>query len=173
MNHPFKGDVFALNMFTPLRRFYIMAEDKTFKSKFLSFFLKIYAIYPINKDNPLEAVERSADVVRRGDILAVPSEGCISRNGEVGPFRTGTIRIAMAAGGEVPIVPMFIEKRKNRLHRQRIAIGKPVFLKDLVPPGADITNLTSTQVYGATVMLRDIVCELNDKNVKQYKEHKK
>lgn len=160
MNHPYKGDIFALNMMYPLRRFCIMSDESVFKKWYIRFFLRIYAIYPMSKSTPHKTIEDAAKLIKDGNAFAIPSEGTISKNGEIGPFRSGTIRIAEAAGGEVPIIPLYIGLRKSRLHRQKVAIGEPVLLKDLCPEGADITNLTSTEAYSATVMLRELVVAL-------------
>ena len=55
------------------------------------------------------AMDKAQEVLREGDLLAIFPEGGITRDGELGEFRAGTLRILAAAaeqGLTVPVVPV-------------------------------------------------------------------
>ena len=59
------------------------------------------------------AFERSAEVLRGGDVLALFLGGGIAHEGTLQPFKSGVVKIlerAQADGLDVPVVPMALTK---------------------------------------------------------------
>lgn len=76
---------------------------------------------------------RAAELLRAGHSLAAFPEGTRSRDGSVGPFKSGAFRAAVAAG--VPVVPVAVEGSgrvmppdgfRIRPGRIRLAFGQPI-----------------------------------------------
>ena len=112
-NHVSFIDAVLLMAASPRPIYYIM-DHRIFKIPVLGWIFKLAKAIPIapQKEDPVayeKAFQQAAQVLRNGDVLAIFPEGAITRNGELGEFKAGLLKIlqtAHADGLSVPVIPM-------------------------------------------------------------------
>lgn len=112
-NHVSFIDAVLLMAASPRPIYYIM-DHRIFKIPVLGWIFKLAKAIPIaaQKEDPVayeKAFQQAAQVLRNGDVLAIFPEGAITRNGELGEFKAGLLKIlqtAHADGLPVPVIPM-------------------------------------------------------------------
>ncbi len=123
------------------RRFAFMAYDKIFDRRFLGPFVTYLGAFPVSMDvgGTLKAIKRALQALRDGAALTVFPEGAREfAEGEMFPFKTGAVRIALQAG--VPILPVTIsggnriwprgQKYPNLFRRVEITYHPIMYLTD-------------------------------------------
>jgi 1-acyl-sn-glycerol-3-phosphate acyltransferase len=151
-NHVSFIDVVLMKAASPRPIVFIM-DHRIYKTPGLSWFFKLCKTIPVApKSEDPEAYEHSFAVAQRvlkdGDLLGIFPEGGITRDGTLGPFKPGILKIlahAKEAGVQPPVIPMAltnmwgsyfsrIEKdgamtrpfRRGMLNRVGLNIGEPV-----------------------------------------------
>lgn len=81
-------------------------EKGIYEKWYLKWFLKQFRIIPIAKGHSKEALEEVHDSLNRGEVVAIFPEGRLSRNGQLGTFRTGFERAAQNT--KAIIVPFYL-----------------------------------------------------------------
>ena len=114
------------------RRLSFVATDELFKKKIFGSFLKACGTIPIDTQNismgTFKTINKQYD---RGHIVAIFPEGHVERGEkQFKQFKSGSVLIALNA--EVPIIPIYIEKRANRFKRQKAYIGERIDLKGVL-----------------------------------------
>src|ERR687888_438269 len=135
-NHTSSFDPWPLGFpLWPRRQLYFMAKIELF-NPVLGALLRAGGAFPVRRgERDVEAIETAVRLCREGKVVAMFPEGTRARKGIVKKFehrpRTGSARIALAAG--VPLVPVAIAgtDRLSRLPRLRVRYGPPVPLDDL------------------------------------------
>jgi 1-acyl-sn-glycerol-3-phosphate acyltransferase len=160
-NHTSNLDPWPLAMpLWPRRQLHFMAKVELF-NPVLGPLLRAGGAFPVRRgERDVEAIETAVRLCREGHVVAMFPEGTRARKGLVKKFehrpRTGSARIALAAG--VPLVPAAITgtDRLARLPRIRTAFGPPVPLDDLeglVPREA--AQVATERLMSAIYELRD------------------
>src|SRR5919197_5580808 len=134
-NHTSNLDPWPLGMpLWPRRQLYFMAKVELF-NPILGPLLRAGGAFPVRRgQRDLEAIETAVRLCREGKVVAMFPEGTRARKGLVKKFehrpRTGSARIALAAG--VPLVPAAIRNtdRLLRFPQLKVAYGSPVPLDD-------------------------------------------
>jgi 1-acyl-sn-glycerol-3-phosphate acyltransferase len=135
-NHTSSLDPWPLGLpLWPERQLHFMGKVELF-NPVLGPFLRAGGAFPVRRgEGDLEAIETAVRICKGGGIVAMFPEGTRQVKGLRKKFahrpRTGSARIALAAG--VPLVPAAIRgtDRLARLAKIKIAYGKPVPLDDL------------------------------------------
>jgi 1-acyl-sn-glycerol-3-phosphate acyltransferase len=135
-NHTSNFDPWALGFpLWPERQLHFMAKAELF-NPVLGPLLRTGGAFPVRRgEQDIQAVETAVRLCREGHIVAMFPEGTRRAKGLRKKFearpRTGSARIALAAG--VPLVPAAIKgtDRLARLPRLRIAYSSPVAVDDL------------------------------------------
>src|SRR5919197_902904 len=135
-NHTSNLDPWPLGMpLWPRRQLFFMAKIELF-NPVLGPLLRAGGAFPVRRgQRDLEAIETAVRLCREGKVVAMFPEGTRARKGLVKKFehrpRTGSARIALAAG--VPLVPAAISNtdRLLRFPQLKVAYGSPVPLDDL------------------------------------------
>jgi 1-acyl-sn-glycerol-3-phosphate acyltransferase len=154
-NHASSLDPWPLGLpLWPRRQLFFMAKVELF-NPVLGPLLRAAGAFPVRRgQHDLEAIRTAVRICREGGIVAMFPEGTRRGKGLRKKFeprpRTGSARIALAAG--VPLVPAAIAgtERLSRLPRLRVAYGEPVPLADL----ADAPPLEAYQQATARLMER-------------------
>jgi 1-acyl-sn-glycerol-3-phosphate acyltransferase len=160
-NHTSNLDPWPLAMpLWPVRQLYFMAKVELF-NPLLAPLLRVGGAFPVKRgERDVEAIETAVRLCREGKAVAMFPEGTRAQKGIVKKFehrpRTGSARIALAAG--VPLVPAAISgtDRLLRFPPLKVAYGKPVLLDDL----EGRTPREAAQV--ATERLMDAIYELRE-----------
>jgi 1-acyl-sn-glycerol-3-phosphate acyltransferase len=112
-NHVSFVDAVLLMAASP-RPIYFVMDHRIFRFPVLGYMFKLAKAIPIapQKEDPAvyaAAFERSAQVLRDGDLLAIFPEGGITKDGELQEFKGGIMKVlerAKAEGVQPPVIPM-------------------------------------------------------------------
>jgi 1-acyl-sn-glycerol-3-phosphate acyltransferase len=160
-NHVSSFDPWPLGMpLWPKRQLHFMAKVELFKPV-LGQLLTAGGAFPVRRgERDLESIETAVAICQRGDVVAMFPEGTRRTKGLRKRFehrpRTGSARIALAAG--VPLVPAAIKGTDglSRVRKLRVAYGDPV-------PVDDVADASSTQAHQeATQRLMERIYALYD-----------
>ena len=140
-NHTSNLDPWPLGLpLWPRRQLHFMAKVELF-NPLLGPLLRVGGAFPVRRgERDVGAIETAVRLCREGKVVAMFPEGTRARKGLVKKFehrpRTGSARIALAAG--VPLVPVAISgtDRLLRFPQVKVAYGRPVPVDDLegMPP---------------------------------------
>jgi len=115
---------------------FLMYRDY-FNMPLVGWFVRRMGAIPVSsqdtEEQKVEALARAADMVRRGHLVCLFSEGAITRSGSLLTFSTGFARIAEQTNG-APIIPMSLDRvwgslfsfSKNRFFEHPLSFGRPV-----------------------------------------------
>ena len=104
----------------PIR--FIMDRD-LYQRWYLKWFLDFFGVIPIAPGHSKEALARIAELLHQGEVVCLFPEGAISRNGQLGEFKSGFERaVAELAEDEAVILPFYLRglwgSRFSRASRQ-------------------------------------------------------
>ncbi len=110
-----------------------MAKAELFKIPIFGAFIKALGAFPVSRgEGDVSAVKKSISIINRGDPLSVFPQGTRCPETELSETRaklkSGVGLIAHKTG--VPIVPVYIKTKKNRIRlfrRTDIYFGKPIY----------------------------------------------
>lgn len=153
-NHTSIVDSFFIGCFLP-RKIYFMAKSTEFESPVLRIFFYLSRTFPVRRyDIDPISLRNAMRVLDFGGMVGIYPEGERTWDGEMLPFRTGTIRFLLAAGA--PIIPAGITGGFQNQPRWggkignpdiRVSIGKPIHLpkiKGKDQTRQDIRSLAAT-----------------------------
>lgn len=157
-NHVSFVDAVLLMSASP-RPIYFIMDHRIFQVPVLGWIFKLGKAIPIAsyKEDPAvyqAAFDQAAQVLRRGDLLAIFPEGAITRDGQLQAFKAGIVKIAdqaRADGLEPPIIPMALTNlwgsffsridgvamkrplRRGFWNRVGLNVGAPMSASELTP----------------------------------------
>ena len=156
-NHTSSFDPWPLGLpLWPRRQLYFMAKVELFNPA-LAAFLRGAGAFPVRRgERDVEAIETAVRLCREGKVVAMFPEGTRKEKGLRKKFehrpRTGSARIALAAG--VPLVPAAVKgtDRLARLEGLRVVYGEPVPVDDVAgePPreaAQTVTDRLMERIY--------------------------
>ena len=115
-NHLSNLDPFAIGVACPHRALTFMAKVELFRVSVLRFLLPRWGTYPIvRQTNDVRSVRLLLQLLKQDEAVVLFPEGTRSRTGEVGPFNSGFVRIAVRQ--RVPIVLAAIKNTERALPR--------------------------------------------------------
>ncbi len=143
-NHVSYIDCFIFYLACPRPVRFMVLESYT-NSKAFGWFLLLFGGIPIRPTHPKEAISRTIDALKAGDMVCVFPEGGLTRSGGIGEFKRGFELIARRA--ECPVVPFYmdglwhsifsfergksIKKRPHGLFCPlQVAFGRPISSQD-------------------------------------------
>ena len=107
-NHQSFFDIFALLACLPVQ-FRFLAKESLFRVPFLGWHLRRAGHVPVDRANPRVAyrsLQSAVEQIRAGTSVLIFPEGSRSETGQVGSFKKGSLRLALASGA--PVVPVAI-----------------------------------------------------------------
>lgn len=132
-NHTSVADSFFIGCFLP-RKIYFMAKSTEFESAALRLFFYLSRSFPVRRyDIDPISLRNAMRVLSSGGMVGIYPEGERTWDGQMLPFRNGTIRFLLAAG--VPIIPAGISGAFENQPRWggkigsadvRLAVGRPI-----------------------------------------------
>ena len=155
-NHRSMLDPVTVHMAFPFRRKSCLATKDLFDTKAKDKFFHLMNCIKVDKQNfTLSAFH---DVVTRlsdGKMVVIFPEGALNLDKEdtVHAFKSGAVLMAHKANAA--IVPVYIVKREKWYQRQRIVVGKPIHIREMV---GKIPTLA--QIDAASESLRQMELEL-------------
>jgi 1-acyl-sn-glycerol-3-phosphate acyltransferase len=122
------------------RPIYFVMDQRIFKLPLLGWLFRLARVIPVapRAENPAvyeAAFEAAAQVLRKGELLAVFPEGGITSNGELRAFKGGIMKILDNAGRDglaVPVIPMALTNlwgsffsRIEQVDGEQVAMVRP------------------------------------------------
>ncbi len=131
-NHTSLVDSFIIGCFLPRKVFY-MTKSTEFESAARRLFFILSRTFPVRRyDIDPVSLRNAMRVLDFGGMVGIYPEGERTWDGQMLPFRTGTIRFLLAAG--VPIVPAGISGAFQHQPRWGGKIGDPDIYLSVGPP---------------------------------------
>lgn len=154
------------------RHIWFMLIDFIYHIKFLKKFFKMMNVIPVYRGRKvIKTFEMARQALQKGELVCIFSEGGISRNGHILPFRKGLEKIV--EGLSVPIIPVnldnvwgsvfsydkgkfFFKMPKRFPYPVTVSFGKPL------PPGTskEVVRQAVKELETDAVPLRDTVQDL-------------
>ncbi len=144
-NHTSFSDPFLVGTAVWYRRLFFLAAETVMKGKLRSWLLRGVGAIRIDREiADLDAIRKSAGVLKEGHLLAIFPQGNLSQDSDALVLKSGAVLIALQA--DVPIVPMYIQPRKHWYSRRVVVIGNTIYPKALIqkkfPSTADIDKVS-------------------------------
>ncbi|MBR2841899.1 MAG: 1-acyl-sn-glycerol-3-phosphate acyltransferase [Lachnospiraceae bacterium] len=126
-NHTSFQDPFVITAAFWKRRVFYVVGEAVMSSRIRNFFLSAAGCIRIDRNiTDTKAIKDCVAVLKEGFALELFPQGGIGEDENA--FKSGISLIASLA--KVPILPMFVVKRKNIYQRQTLVIGEPFYCSD-------------------------------------------
>lgn len=119
-----------------------------------------------NKDGARSSLHNAIEMVKNGRSLVIFPEGTRSKNGELGKFKGGAMKIAMETGAKV--VPVLIEGSRARLEETGNVTPGTVYVTFLDP--IETKGLTKEDFFAMPDKLRALLQNERDKQKAESEE---
>lgn len=107
------------------RQIHFMAKIELFRNKRFGAFLEKLGAFGVDRDGAdISAVRTVMKYVRAGEMVGIFPEG--TRAGEDGIVQAKPGAVRLAAKLQVPIIPVYITRRKWPFKKVKIVIGAPI-----------------------------------------------
>ncbi len=145
-NHVGYLDPVILHCAFPLRRLHFIAVDELFNTPAKNWFFTHVNCIKLNKSNTAaDTIRAAGEVLKDGKALCIFPEGQISRTDSTADFRPGCA--LMSVINNVPILPVYVKKRKSILRCTRIAVGEPVYPESVPGSNRSIAHIEMLNKY--------------------------
>ena len=108
------------------RRQHFVCMKEFFDSKF-GWLFKAFLCIPVDRNNfGIGSLRAIVDEAKRGGVVTIFPEGHINNeeSGGLSSFKSGMVLMALQA--KVPVVPVYVAKRKRFYSRLKCVIGEPI-----------------------------------------------
>lgn len=149
------------------RRQHFVAAKELFSNRFKKFlFEKIFLCICVDRESSgLSMVRSVINVLNDGEVVSLFPEGHINVENVDAPnaFKSGVVLMALKSG--CPIVPMYIQKRKNIFKRQVTIYGEPisVSLADTKLPVMEYIDQVTKNLHEKEVELEEFYKKVTQK----------
>ena len=144
-NHTAFSDPFLAGVAFWYRRMFFLAAEIVMQGKLRNWLLRGVGAIEIDRNQAdIEAIRKSVDVLKEGNLLLIFPQGGISEEDQIQTLKSGAVLIALQAG--VPIVPMHIRPREHWYSRRTVVIGQTLdpkaYIQKKFPSTADIDRVS-------------------------------
>ncbi len=154
-NHASHFDIPALLGFLPGEA-HFAAKKELFDEPILGWVMRTLGMVPVDRENPVHAIDDLQEVVgRAGATLIVFPEGTRSRDGNLGKFKKGAFRLAIARG--LPVVPIAVHGSKAVMRQGGYLAIEPGRIVIEILPAFETTGLTADDRHELTEQVRDAI----------------
>lgn len=146
-NHTGMLDAVLIHFAFVHRRLWFLALEEMFKKKFKRWFFKNLNCIPINRENMnISSYNNMVEYLKKDKAVCIFPEGQIETNqDELQQFKLGITFISIM--NKTPIVPIYLARRKNFFHRDRVIVGEPIYLHELCSEMATIPEIEKAGQY--------------------------
>ena len=113
------------------RKYYLrfMAKKELFSVPVLGWAIRNAGAFPVNRAvNDVGAIRTAMRLLKEGEKLMVFPEGTRVAREDATAAKAGAIRLASKL--KVPLLPVYIPRKKPLFHKVRIVVGEPYFVDD-------------------------------------------
>lgn len=161
-NHAGAFDIPAVILTTPAMPMF-MAKKELLKLPMINKWMDVVDCVFVdrnNKNTARSSLQDAIDKVKTGRSLVIFPEGTRSKDGNLGEFRGGAMKVAMETGATV--VPVLIEGSRERLEATSNVTGGKVHVTFLDP--IKTTGLTKDDFLKMPSEIRDLLQAERDRN---------
>lgn len=128
-NHTsFLDPILVLLSATKKHQLHIVAKAELFRIPVLNWLLKKLEVIPVKRGmSDITAFKSCLRVLKEQQLLLIFPEGTRVKEGEEIDGRPGAV--VMAARANVPVIPVYIEKRKRIFRKSNVVFGAPYHLQ--------------------------------------------
>lgn len=128
-NHTsFLDPILVLVGATRKRQIHVIAKAELFKIPVLNWILKGIDMIPVKRGmSDVSAIKEGLRVLKNGEPLLIFPEGTRVKAGQQVGAHPGAVVLASRAG--VPVVPVYICKKKRLFRKNSVVFGKPYYLE--------------------------------------------
>lgn len=146
------------------RRIRYMSKLDNFITPLVKTVFNNLGAFKIDRENPERGWEKAKGILRGGECVGIFPEGTRSRDGELGEFKTGAVRLAIEM--QVPIVPMGIVGSRNALKKGNLVmkptqvivrVGDSIYYNDY-----NFDSVSYQDIKRLTDELRNTIWELRE-----------
>lgn len=168
-NHRTFLDPVVVHLAFPFRRLNCLATKDLYRNKVLTFFFNQMHCIVVDKENfSLASFRTVVDRLKDDKAVVIFPEGQVNQDQQdtILTFKSGAVLMAQRA--KAPILPMYIVKRKKWYQRQRILVGQPVNLGEILSPMPSMQEISQ-----ASELLRDKEVQLRQyyESLPVYQKH--
>lgn len=117
-----------------------IAKEELIKAPFMGYWIRESKCVPINRENVREAIKsinQGITNLKEGHSMAIFPEGTRSKDGKLGEFKKGSLKLATKS--KVPIIPVAIDRADRAFEIDRkfksiditVTFGKPIYTDNL------------------------------------------
>jgi 1-acyl-sn-glycerol-3-phosphate acyltransferase len=127
-NHSSNFDPFIICIAAGIEhQLHIMGKVELFRIPIISWILRKIGMFAVDRgNNDVSAIKTSLKYLKAGEKVVIFPEGTRVRSDNAVAAKTGALRIADAAG--VPVIPVYIPRKKLLFGRCHVIFGKPVVI---------------------------------------------
>ena len=139
-NHYSNMDAVILDLCL-VKKIRFLAKKELFKNKFVSFFLRKFGGFPINREKPeISSFKFAIDVLKNDKILGIFPEGTRNKTEQaMQDLKQGAI--TFASRGNADIVPAILYNKPKAFRKNYIVIGEPLKIE-----GENPSRLTKEEI---------------------------
>ncbi len=144
-----------------------MAKEVLFRNRYSGPLMRGMHHIPVDRDAGSASYRQALSYLKSGEIVGVFPEATISRSFELKEFKTGTVRMAAAAG--VPVIPMILwgtQRMLTKDHPKDFSRHQNVS----ITVGAPLSVTRQDDATEATEHLRTTMAGMLDETIKAYSE---
>jgi 1-acyl-sn-glycerol-3-phosphate acyltransferase len=142
-----------------------MAKEALFRHKVSGPLMRGMHHIPVDRSAGAASYRKALEYLRDGELVGVFPEATISRSFELKEFKSGTVRMAVAAG--VPIVPVILwgtQRMLTKDHPRDLSRGKTI----AITVGEPITPAAGEEASAATERLHTTMADLLKQTIDAY-----
>ena len=157
------------------RKLNVVVSEMPYQNKFLAFGMKFFGGIQANRiTRDMSFIKKSADVIKKGQLVQIFPEGRNTDDGNLQPFKKSYIVIAYQANS--PIIPIISDGNYGLFKRASVIVGKPINVSDYITsqgrmPTKEELNQVNEIVFNQVLALKQELENL--KQAKKYKHNKR
>lgn len=124
-NHITFTDPILLYLVFWYRRVRFLATKDLYKNGLVTFLFNLAGCIQVDKDNfNMRSLHHVIDRLKAGKAITIFPEGQVNSSQQTLSFKSGAVLMAHLAG--VPILPVYLARRKKWYHRCVVIVGEPI-----------------------------------------------
>ena len=154
-NHSSILDIIIL-LYTIDKKMGFIAKKEILKTPIIGYWLKKSKCVPLDRENPraaIAAINKAIENIKEGSSMVIFPEGTRNKEGEVGKFKKGSLKLATKS--KAPIVPVSIDRASRAFEDTRQF--KPTKIKVVFGKPIETDNLSKEEETNLADNIRDII----------------
>jgi len=107
---------------------HIIAKVELFKIPLISKILRKLGMICVDRSiNDISSIKSSLNYLKKGEKVVIFPEGTRHSKHDAGAAKSGAVKLAERAN--VPVIPVFVPRKKSVFRRSRLVFGKPYIIE--------------------------------------------